>query len=360
MNAEDLVRKHPYALPAADKERRLFEGLRELEAHHRQRCPGYARILAALPPRALRRLDELAFMPVGIFKQALLASVGEAEITRILTSSGTSGQQVSRILLDAGTAAQQARALTVIMQDFLGDRRLPMLIADQRPALGADGRMDARGAGVAGMSLLGRDHHWLVDAQGAVDLDALVAWRARHAGTGILLFGFTFLVWDRLVGAIRASGRTIDLAPAVLIHGGGWKRMQALQVSGRAFQEGLAAHAGVARCHDFYGMAEQVGSVFVACAEGRYHCPDFADLIIRDAATFAPASSGQPGLIQVLSLLPRSYPGHSLLTEDLGRVLGVDDCPCGRLGRTFAVVGRVPAVALRGCSDLATLPAARP
>ena len=56
-------------------------------------------------------------------------------------------------------------------------------------------------------------------------------------------------------------------------------------------------------------------------------------------------------MIEVLSLLPRSYPGHALLTEDRGRLLGEDDCPCGRKGRYFEVFGRLPKAELRGCSD---------
>jgi hypothetical protein len=56
-------------------------------------------------------------------------------------------------------------------------------------------------------------------------------------------------------------------------------------------------------------------------------------------------------VIQTLSLLPRSYPGHSLLTEDLGVVHGQDDCPCGRKGTYFSIVGRIPQAELRGCSD---------
>jgi len=56
-------------------------------------------------------------------------------------------------------------------------------------------------------------------------------------------------------------------------------------------------------------------------------------------------------VIQVLSVLPRSYPGHSLLTEDVGALLGEDDCPCGRLGRTLRVDGRLKSAEPRGCSD---------
>jgi hypothetical protein len=53
----------------------------------------------------------------------------------------------------------------------------------------------------------------------------------------------------------------------------------------------------------------------------------------------------------MLSALPESYPGHSILTEDLARVEAVDDCPCGRLGKAVSVLGRVPRAELRGCSD---------
>ena len=44
--------------------------------------------------------------------------------------------------------------------------------------------------------------------------------------------------------------------------------------------------------------------------------PLFADLQVRDPLTHQPLGVGQPGLLQVLSAIPGSYPGHSLLTED--------------------------------------------
>ena len=50
-------------------------------------------------------------------------------------------------------------------------------------------------------------------------------------------------------------------------------------------------------------------------------------------------------------LLPGSYPGHVLLTEDVGTLEGEDDCPCGRKGRYFKVHGRIAKAEVRGCSD---------
>ena len=40
-----------------------------------------------------------------------------------------------------------------------------------------------------------------------------------------------------------------------------------------------------------------------------------------------------------------------LLTEDEGRILGEDDCPCGRKGKYFEILGRVKRAEVRGCSD---------
>ena len=57
-------------------------------------------------------------------------------------------------------------------------------------------------------------------------------------------------------------------------------------------------------------------------------------------------------------MLPRSYPGHSILTEDMGIVHGVDDSPTGWRGKYFTVTGRIPAAELRGCSDTFTAPGA--
>ena len=72
---------------------------------------------------------------------------------------------------------------------------------------------------------------------------------------------------------------------------------------------------------------------------------------IRRAGDFSVAGVGETGLIQVSSVLPRSYPGHVLLTEDEGRILGEDDCPCGRKGKYFEILGRVKRAEVRGCSD---------
>ncbi|MBR5626924.1 MAG: hypothetical protein IKW74_04810, partial [Thermoguttaceae bacterium] len=95
----------------------------------------------------------------------------------------------------------------------------------------------------------------------------------------------------------------------------------------------------------------QTGSIFVECEYGRIHASCFSDVIIRRPSDFSVADIGERGLVQLVSLLPTSYPGHSILTEDEGEITGIDDCPCGRLGKTFKIHGRIKNAEVRGCSD---------
>ena len=74
-------------------------------------------------------------------------------------------------------------------------------------------------------------------------------------------------------------------------------------------------------------------------------------MLIRRPEDFSLAKPGEKGLIELMSLLPVSYPGHVLLTEDEGEILGEDDCPCGRLGKYFKIHGRMAGAEVRGCSD---------
>ena len=74
------------------------------------------------------------------------------------------------------------------------------------------------------------------------------------------------------------------------------------------------------------------------CEGGYMHAPVYSDVIIRNPFDFSLAKFGEKGIIQVLSVLPKSYPGHSLLTEDEGVIIGEDDCKCGRLGKYFKLL----------------------
>lgn len=333
-----------YATPQAEKAQRLAAALTRLVHHHRAACEPYRRIVDLVAPgfEAARHPADVPHLPVALFKTHELRSIPADEVFKTLTSSGTTGQTPSRVFLDRASAAAQTRTLADTMQHWLGPQRLPMLIVDTRSVLRDRSTFSARAAGILGLAPFGRDHLYLLDAEPG----ELAAWLERHAGEPVLVFGFTFMVWQHLPAGL-------DLRRGVLVHSGGWKRLADQAVTPERFRRTIAERTGIERVHNFYGMAEQTGTVYVECEHGALHAPDSGDVVIRDPVTWAPAPRGQAGVVEVLSTLPESYPGHALLTEDLGRVVAVDDCPCGRLGQAIEILGRVPRAELRGCSDTA-------
>lgn len=347
----ELLQAAPFGVARDDKQRALTSALNALTELHRAHCEPYARALSVMYPSNARalRTDEVPYLPVTVFKTHTLRSIPESEVFKVLTSSGTTGQVPSRIYLDRDTATRQTRALAHIMTSVLGPQRLPMILVDTKSVFQNRQSFSARGAGLLGMANFGRDHFYALDDQMQLDEPGLARFLEKYSGKPVLIFGFTYMVWLYFLEAARRM--KADLSAATLIHSGGWKKLSDQSVDNPRFKATLREATGLARVYNFYGMVEQVGGVFLECDAGVLHAPSFCDVIARDVRTLSPAPFGQEGVLQVLSTLPTSYPGHSLLTEDLGTVLGEDDCPCGRMGKYFAVRGRVARSEIRGCSD---------
>lgn len=360
MTQLDLLKVAQYTLPQAEKEALLLGQLNALTEYHHKHCQEYARILQVFHGSCLHyeRLNDLPYFPVALFKEHELVSVPGNEIVKTLTSSGTTGAQPSKIFLDRESAMRQTQALAAVMTTFLGKQRLPMLIIDTPSVLKNPATLTARGAGILGMFNFGKDHLYALDDNMDIDMEAVTAWIANHQKEPILIFGFTFMIWKHFIQKLERH--PLKIPQGIVIHGGGWKKLLDESVSNTTFKDALKKATGISRCHGFYGMVEQIGSVFVECEEGNLHCPNFADVIVRDPYTWEEAPVGRQGVLQVLSTLPTSYPGHSLLTEDLGHLSGIDDCPCGRKGKRFHVSGRIPQAEIRGCSDTYAVATAQP
>jgi hypothetical protein len=353
--ARELLDLPPFGLSQVEKRARLLPMLRTLTAHHAKRCAPYRHVLDRVFGGAdrlrIERIEDVPFLPVTLFKTHTLSSVPDAEVVKVLTSSGTTGQQPSRVVLDAETASVQSAVLVKVAQHFLGRERLPMVILDHAGVVRDRRSYSARGAGILGMAQFGHRPFYALRDDMSLDEEGLRTYLAWAAGRPVLLFGFTFMVWQYLVQALERGGRRLDLAGGVLVHSGGWKKLQEAAVDPDTFRERVEAATGIERVINFYGMVEQVGGVYFENPKHHLQAPIYSEIIVRDPVTLAPLPDGQPGLVQVLSCLPTSYPGHSLLTEDLGVIRGVDPEGTGMGGRSFEILGRVPKAELRGCSD---------
>ncbi|HEX7938479.1 MAG TPA: acyl-protein synthetase [Gemmatimonadaceae bacterium] len=344
----------PYTLDRAAKAALHVRALRDLTAFHYDHCPEYRRMLDALGADVgrIKSVEDVPFIPVRMFKDFELLSVPRDQVVKTMTSSGTSGQRVSKIFLDRDTSANQTKVLAKLVGSFIGGKRVPMLVIDSKTVIRDRNLLSARGAGILGFSMFGSEVEYALDDKMNLDLARVQAFIEKHAGASMLLFGFTFMIWQHFYLALKAGGTRVKLDTATMIHGGGWKKLVDLNVDNAAFKRGLLDVAGVKRVFSYYGMVEQTGSIFIECEAGHLHTSGYSDVIIRSHRDFSVCRPGDEGLIQLISLLPASYPGHSILSEDRGRVLGEDDCSCGRKGRYFEILGRIKDAEIRGCSDV--------
>jgi hypothetical protein len=342
----------PYHLERQRKSTQLLDKLNALTKWHMDNCQEYKAMLEkSNAVQQVNSIEDVPYLPVQVFKLLDLKSIPKENVVKLLTSSGTTGQQVSKIYLDKETSVAQTKTLVEVMKPLLGNKRLPMIILDTKSVLKDRKSFSARGAGILGFSNFGRKHFYALNDDMSLDIDGLKAFLKEFEGQKILLFGFTFMIWQYVYKEAVARDIKIDFGDSILIHGGGWKKLKDEAVHSSTFNQVLHEQLGIREVHNYYGMVEQVGSIFVECSNGHLHTPSYADIIIRNPITFEPVPYGEQGLIQVLSELPISYPGHSLLTEDLGTIHGEDDCSCGWKGKYFSVAGRLPKAELRGCSD---------
>ena len=355
MDINGILETEPYSLAREDKRRLLDARLHELTRWHYSKCEPYRRILDALDVdiNRLPSYEELPFLPVRIFKEYEMCSCGKDEVVKTLTSSGTTGQQVSRIFLDRETSSLQTKCLTRIVSSFLGTKRVPMLILDSSAVIKNRSMFSARGAGILGFSMFGSRRCYALNEDMELDVDGMRTFLEAHMDETLFMFGFTFMIWQHFYKKLLECGYRPDLSRGILIHGGGWKKLVTEKVSPEAYKSALHEVCGIMpeNVHDYYGMVEQTGTIYMECECGHLHTSCFSDVLVRRPKDFTLADMGEKGLIEVVSVLPQSYPGHILLTEDEGVILGEDDCPCGRKGKYFKIEGRIKNAEIRGCSD---------
>lgn len=353
MEFNDILEKAPYSLDREEKKALLSQRLRDLTKLHSENCPEYQKVLKLLGQnwRQIKNQYDCPFLPVRMFKDLELKSVESEEVFKTMTSSGTTGQQVSKIFLDRTTSSYQQKALVKIVSDFTGHSRMPMLIIDSPSVVKNRSMFSARGAGILGFSIFASARQYALKDDMSLDMEGILSFLEKYQGQKILLFGFTFMIWQHFYKALQKQSQKIDLSNAVLIHGGGWKKLKNEAVEPEEFKAELKKICGISKVHDYYGMVEQTGCIYMECECGHLHASIFSDVIIRRKEDFSVCDFGEEGIVQVVSTIPESYPGHSILTEDMGIILGEDDCPCGRLGKYFKITGRIKNAEVRGCSD---------
>ena len=228
----------PYSLKKSEKTALYNDAVNYLTTFHYENCLHYKRILDVLGfnPNLRKSITDLPFLPVRIFKNFDLISIDNSKIIKIMESSGTSGKSVSRIFLDKVNAINQTKVLKIIVADFLGEKRLPMIIIDTNSVLRDRNKFSARGAGILGFSIFGKEIIYVLDENMNLDINSLISFCKKHKNEQILIFGFTSIIWEYFYETLLSLGKNIKINNSIIVHGGGWKKLIEKEIDNKTYK----------------------------------------------------------------------------------------------------------------------------
>lgn len=332
----------PRVVPLADPDAHLLQRPFEVHDHHSfnalaldlfhvhaERNPVYRGFLHALgiDPQDVRHADGIPMLPIGFFKNHRVLLDGlEPAIT--FTSSGTTGAVTSshhlpwpelyeRSFISSFEAAYGAASTWRVLA------LLPAYL--ERPGSSlvymAQKLIAASGDPLSGTYLYQYE-----------ELARVLA-KSEAEKKPTLLLGVTFALLD------LAEQHPMPLERTVIMETGGMKGRRPELVR-EELHEILKNAFGVSSVHSEYGMTELLSQAW-SKGEGRYHCPPWMRVRIRDVNdALSPAAHGRTGGIDVIDLCNiASCPFIS--TQDLGRM---------HADGSFEVLGRFDNSDVRGCN----------
>ena len=266
-------------------------------------------------------------------------------------SSGTSENIPSKIFLDKKNAYNQTKVLAKIMNTILGKKRLPMMIVEKDISKINRNSFNAKAAAIKGFSVFGKDYTYIINDNSTINHKKISSFLEKFGKEPFFIFGFTYNIYNYLFKQLNQNKLNFNFQNGILLHGGGWKKMEKIKINNKDFKNILRKKLQLKNIYNYYGLIEQTGSIFIECQKcSNFLTSIFSDVIIRDKHMNV-LQEGKKGFIQLISLLPRSYPGHIILTEDIGEIVE-NDCSCKNLGKRFKVLGRSEKSETRGCSDI--------
>ena len=153
-------------------------------------------------------------------------------------------------------------------------------------------------------------------------------------GQKTLLIGVTFALLD------FAEQYTMNLKHTVIMETGGMKGRRK-ELTRFEVHDILKKNLGVVQIHSEYGMTELLSQAY-SLGEGRFYCPPWMKVLVRDEEDPQLVSLSGSGILNVIDLA-NIFSCSFIATEDVGKVY--ED-------GSFEVFGRADNSDIRGCSLL--------
>ena len=301
----------------------VFRFQHEHNPVYRQWCQ-----LCGVNPLSIKTLAAIPSLPVSFFKTHPVATtVFDPEL--IFESSGTTQYATSRHLVKEAAIYRESFVKTFGM--FYGDVKdwcilglLPSYLERQHSSLVAmvDELVKMSGHPDSGFYL---DEHAKLSA---------TLQRLEKKKQKTLLMGVTFGLLDFAVSFPQSLQHT------VVMETGGMKGRRK-ELTRAEVHQLLGDGLGVKAVHSEYGMTELLSQAY-SKGEGRFLCPPWMRILVRDEEDPLLVSETGRGLLQIIDLA-NIYSCSFIATEDVGKVY--ED-------GSFEVWGRLDNSDIRGCSLL--------
>lgn len=369
---EDLFKiEDPFHEDPEKMQNLRLELIKKAVQHHFNNCLPYKKICRKAnfnPGKDLKSYDDIIKIPwitSKSFKKSYnlyknLISVPENQIFKWLHSSGTSGDP-SFIARDEKTYNRYMSGGVRELQLLLGVDRFqmgivfgppPEAIQDLSFALG----MKAWTEQLCDSSVFlmkGRAEPGKMPIDAELTIETLR--EASNSKTICNVGGSAPLAYFFLTNFYESTGETFDLTDQSFGagFGGGWKTYTGQQISRDEFRRELNKILGIPlkNIRDIYALTES-DIIFQECEEFLYHVPPWGEIIIRNPETMEPVKEGEKGIINIINPLAYSWPGISIILDDVAVLINENECKCGRFGKTFDQIGRAEGAEARGCGAM--------
>lgn len=281
------------------------------------------------PSEIIHSVEDIPFLPISFFKTHRVVS-GEFEPELLFESSGTTQTINSQHLIK--DASIYEKSFQKGFELFYGDPK-DWCILGLLPAY-----LERKNSSLIKMAndLIELSQHpksgfYLYDfAKLNTSLNELEA-----AGQKTLLLGVTFALLD------FAEAFPSQLKHTIVIETGGMKGRKK-EMTRQEVHEFLYRQLGVQHIHSEYGMTELLSQAY-SKGDGRYHCPPWMHVYLRDENDPLTIKKNGQGLVNVIDLA-NVYSVSFIATDDVGIIHG---------DGSFEIQGRLDNSDLRGCSLLA-------
>ena len=349
-----LLELKPFQMSQEKKDKIFYDAMKESLIHHTKNSFEFEKNCKnnKFNFKENFTIEEIPFFPVSIFKKFELISIPKEDIYKTIFSSATTSKVPSKIVLDRITSQRQTKSLVSIMSDFI-EEKMNFYILDTKDTRSSSNEVKSRSSAIRGFLPFMKSIKFLLDENLKINNTEL---GKIESSNGYCFFGFTWLIYKIISenkDNYELKNKLSKINLPFIIHLGGWKKLADINISHEKFYQEISEFFNTekTRIIDIYGMTEQLGTIYPDCEFGNKHVSAYSEIIIRNPSTLESEDIGKSGLIQLISPIPHSYPGISILSDDFGHLEGIDDCQCGRKGKYFKFDKRSESADLKGCGD---------